>query len=147
MKPRGFSRWKTCPGFSGAGASVLLSLLSWNHGIVWSKRGFNYHLIPPPFLLLSLISPALFRQQSQLPFHFSWKAIPQPHPSLSRFYLALFQSFPCSAEPGCCVTPSRARLGHCHRLSRSILHFFWDLLRAPGQRGLLQCCCGVAAPN
>lgn len=57
--------------------------------------------------------------------------------SLSRFFLVLFQSFPCSAEPGCSVTPGQARLGHCHHLSCSIIPFLWGLLRAPGLRGLL----------
>lgn len=120
-----FRRWGIC----------VLSLLLWNHGMVWGKRGLNDHLIPPPFLLLSLISPALFRQQSQLHFHLSWKTIPQPHPSLSRFFLVLFQSFPCSAEPGCSVTPNQARLGHCHHLPRSVIPFFWDFAEGSWAQG------------
>lgn len=142
MKPRSFSRWKMCPGFSGDGASVLLSLLSWNHRIVWDKRELN-----DPFLLLSLISPALFKHRAEpalLPFLF-WKAIPQPHPSLSRLFLALFQSFPCSAEAGSHParpgwgtavtfhTPSSLSLGICCGLR--------------GTGAFFQCCCGKAAPS
>lgn len=99
-----FRRWGICA------VVCYCGIMEW----FGSKGAFNDHLIPPPLLLLPSISPALFRQPSQLCFHFSWKAIPQAHPSLSRFFQALFQSFPCSAEPGCSVTPSQAGLGHCH---------------------------------
>lgn len=83
--------------------------------MVCVKRGLDDHLIPPPFLLLSLIPCAVQAAEPALhPFFLESNSTAS---SLSQQVLPrLFQSFPCSAEPGCSVTPRQARLRHCHHL-------------------------------
>lgn len=128
MKSRSFSRWKTCPGFLGDGASVLWSVIveSWN-GL--GQKG--------PLMIISF--HPLFCSFPQFPLRCSGS-------SASIFLGKRFHRLiPLSAGSSkhysrvSLAQQSLGALSHPARLGwgTAIIPFFWDLLRAPGHWGIL----------